>query len=485
MQSKQYQTPLYQVIKDFSEQQNLSFHVPGHKHGAIFPGYAKHHFHNVLALDLTELEGLDDLHAPTGPIKEAEILASEWFESLSTYFLVNGSTVGNLAMILATCQPDDQILVQRNCHKSILHGIELAGLQPIFLPPVYNQSKKRYTNPSLSAINKAIDTYQKAKAIILTYPDYFGETFPLKEVIDKAHAEDMAVLVDEAHGCHFSLPFINIPSAVKLGADMVVQSAHKMTPALTMAAFLHVQTERIDRNKVCHYLQMLQSSSPSYPIMASLDIARFYLATYTKKQSDTLFQYIHEIRAVFENNDYWELEPFEKGKDPLKVCLQVREGIDIKALSKLFEKEKIYPELITDRHLLFILGLEPTIDSKQLKKKLATIKEAYDKDGYHATIETRENYMEQGIQTLALSYSQMEKYQTQWCAWEEATGHIAAEAIIPYPPGIPIIAKGERIYSHIVDKIHKLQQQQINFQPANRKEGLYILTEKENEAEGE
>lgn len=483
MQRKQYQIPLYQIIKEFSEQQNDSFHVPGHKHGAIFPEEAKPHFHNVLALDLTELEGLDDLHAPTGVIKEAETLASEWFKSLSTYFLVNGSTVGNLAMILATCQPDDQILVQRNCHKSILNGIELAGLQPIFLPPVYDEGKKRYTSPSVSTINKAIHTYPEVKAIILTYPDYFGDTFPIKEIIDRAHAHDIVVLVDEAHGCHFSLPFINIPSAVELGADMVVQSAHKMTPALTMAAFLHIQTKRIDRKKVRHYLQMLQSSSPSYLIMGSLDIARYYLATYTEDQSNALYQYIHQIRTVFESNEYWALESLEKGKDPLKICLQVKEGINIKELSKLFEKEKIYPELITDKHLLFILGLEPTIDGNQLKKKIATIKDAYHKAGYHATIENKEMDEELNIQTLALSYSQMKKYQSQWCAWEKATGHIAAEAIIPYPPGIPLIAKGERIHSHIVNKIHKLQQQQINFQPNNRKEGLYIFAE--NEPKGE
>src|SRR5699024_4606762 len=198
-----------------------------------------------------------------------------------------------------------QVFVQRNCHKSILHGIELAGLQPIFLPPAYDTTKQRYVSPSISTIKEAIKTYKNAKTIILTYPDYFGDTFSLKEIIEEAHDNDLIVLVDEAHGCHFSLSFINIPSAAELGADVVVQSAHKMTPALTMAAFLHVQTDRVERDNIRYYLQMLQSSSPSYPIMASLDLARFYLASYTKKQSDRLFHYIHQVRSALASNKYW------------------------------------------------------------------------------------------------------------------------------------------------------------------------------------
>ncbi|MGN8648205.1 aminotransferase class I/II-fold pyridoxal phosphate-dependent enzyme [Gracilibacillus sp. HCP3S3_G5_1] len=479
MHNEQNQIPLYQALKDFKDNHNISFHVPGHKNGEIFISKAKKEFQPLLQLDLTELDGLDDLHAPDGVIHEAQSLAAEWFQSSYTYFLVNGSTVGNLAMILATCQAGDQVLVQRNCHKSVLHGMELAGVQPIFLPPAYHKTKQRYTVPSLETIKKAINEYHAAKAIILTYPDYFGDIYPLEEIIKAAHARNIIVLVDEAHGCHFSLPYLSIRSALVLGADIVVQSAHKMTPALTMAAYLHVQSNRVDRQKLSYYLQMLQSSSPSYLIMASLDLARYYLATYTQEQSEKLFTYIERIRACFADNDYWILET---NNDPLKLCLRVKEHIDSTDVKQLFEEEKLIPELTTEKHILFILGLEPSIDPLILEEKITRIKDKLIFSSKRATIESRNQYFfNEEISPLALSYADMLHQKQKWCQWEDAVGKIAAEAIIPYPPGIPYIIKGEQIRETTVQKIKDLFEQKINFQPSNRENGLFIYEVAEGE----
>ncbi|MDX8047511.1 aminotransferase class I/II-fold pyridoxal phosphate-dependent enzyme [Gracilibacillus sp. S3-1-1] len=473
MNNKHKQFPLYQAIKDFKNNKNNSFHVPGHKNGQVFVTEAREDFQSLLAMDLTELGGLDDLHAPEGVIEEAQTLAAEWFGSIHTYFLVNGSTAGNLAMILATCNPGDKVLVQRNCHKSILHGMELAGVQPIFLPPLYNHITERYTAPSVEIVKKAIKEYQSIKAVILTYPDYFGEVYPLKEVIESAHAEDIPVLVDEAHGCHFSLPYIDIPSAVQLGADIVVQSAHKMAPALTMAAYLHIQTDRINQQRLSNYLQMLQSSSPSYPIMASLDLARYYLATYTEEKSNRLFQYVNSIRACFQESEAWIVE---ENADPLKLSLRIQRGYQCKAVKQLFEKEKLYPELITDTHILFVFGLEPTVELSLLEEKLIRIKDSLKFAVDSGTIEDKKLYFNEQVTPLALSYADMQMKQTKWCKWEDAIGKVAAEAIIPYPPGIPFIAKGERISKAIVEQITYSFTQQINFQPSNRESGLYIYT---------
>jgi arginine decarboxylase len=478
MDNKQSQIPLYQAITDFRDNQNISLHVPGHKNGEIFVARAKEYFQSFLQMDLTELAGLDDLHAPEGVIQEAQQLAADWFQSSYTYFLVNGSTVGNLAMILATCDSGDQVLVQRNCHKSILHGMELAGVQPIFLPPTYNKINQRYTAPSVATVKKAIAEYQEAKAVILTYPDYFGDIYPIQEIIDLAHSYNITVLVDEAHGCHFSLPSLPVPSTVELGADVVVQSAHKMTPALTMAAYLHVQSSRVARERISYYLQMLQSSSPSYPIMASLDLARYYLATFTPEQSKDLFAYIEKIRACFNDSDDWVLE---QSDDPLKVCLRVKEGVNSQDVKQLFEEEKLYPELITDKHILFILGLEPTIDPNILIDKIRRITNRLIFCSKRATIEEKNHYFNEDITLLALSYADMRHQKQKWCNWKEAAGKIAAEAIIPYPPGIPILAKGEEISETKIKKIQDLLDQNISFQPKNRRNGLYIYDVTEGE----
>ncbi|GAB2563816.1 aminotransferase class I/II-fold pyridoxal phosphate-dependent enzyme [Gracilibacillus alcaliphilus] len=477
MLNKQKQAPLYEAVRTFIERDPISFHVPGHKHGQVFSQQAKAELQSMLKWDLTELNGLDDLHAPEGAIAAAQQLAADWFQSKQSYFLINGSTVGNLAMILAACQAGDQVFVQRNCHKSILHGMELAGVQPIFLPPAYDFEKQRYTAPSTNMMKQALNDYPEIKAMILTYPDYFGDIFPLKVLIETAHANDITVLIDEAHGCHFSLPFVPVPSAGELGADIVVQSAHKMTPSLTMSAFLHVYTDRVPMKKVSYYLQMLQSSSPSYPLMVSLDLARCYLANYTSTQYQTALDYIAAVRSNLEAAPYWDIETND---DPFKLTLRIKEHLRSSDVQALFEEEYIYFELSTDRHLLFIFGLEPTFPLDGLQKKLERIKHRL-KGLKHAKIEVSHLFFQDRIAPLALSYHHMQALDVKWCTWEEAAGQIAAEAIIPYPPGIPLIAKGERIEAATIKKIKQLFQLNIGFQPSHRQEGIYIFDMPEGE----
>src|SRR5699024_10017786 len=183
-----HKTPILQTLIAFQEQDPISLHVPGHKNGTIFPEDMHSYFESVLPLDMTELPGLDDLHAPKEMIREAETLAADFFQSDHTFFLVGGSTSGNLAMLLATCSPGDYVIVQRNCHKSIMNGLELRGAHPIFIAPDYDITEGRYLAPGITTLQSALTKYPSAKAVVLTYPDYFGKTFHIKEMIDLAHA---------------------------------------------------------------------------------------------------------------------------------------------------------------------------------------------------------------------------------------------------------------------------------------------------------
>src|SRR5699024_5775765 len=176
--------PLYQKLIEFTKRDPISFHVPGHKNGEIFPLLAQKDFASILKLDMTEIPGLDDLHAPTEAIAEAETGAARFFGADHTFFLVGGSTAGNLAMILSVCRNGEKVIVQQNSHKSIMNGLELCNAKPIFLAPEYDQHAGRYTNPSLSALHQTLQEHPDAKAIMLTYPDYFGKTYPLREMID-------------------------------------------------------------------------------------------------------------------------------------------------------------------------------------------------------------------------------------------------------------------------------------------------------------
>ncbi|SNZ18304.1 lysine decarboxylase [Terribacillus aidingensis] len=466
----QEETPLYDSLLQFAERKPISFHVPGHKHGALFQ--KENYFRRVACLDQTELSGLDDLHAPEGVIAKAQHLAASYFGAKHSRFLVGGSTVGNLAMILGAIQLNETVLVQRNCHKSILNGLELAGAKPVFLAPEYNEAKARYTHPTPHTVYKAIKMYPEAKAIILTYPDYYGTVFDLKSVIDAAHAANMPVLVDEAHGVHFGTA-VSLPlSALQAGADVVVQSAHKMAPAFTMASYLHVNEESyVPVGTIDRYLRMLQSSSPSYLLLASLDTARKYLATCTEEDMNSLQAAVDNLRSLLAQSDCWEVE--SPDGDWLKIVLRVKPIYQPKQLAAELESHGIYPELVTDRHILLVHGLE-SLTQEELQRVRETINTVGRYSKRTPVHEIR--LFTQPITELAFSYSEMEQKQTQFTAWQEAAGMVAAESIIPYPPGIPVLAKGEIVTKQHVEMIQLWKNSGISFQNERIAEGMLMYS---------
>ncbi|MBS3678645.1 aminotransferase class I/II-fold pyridoxal phosphate-dependent enzyme [Ornithinibacillus massiliensis] len=463
--------PLLEQLITFNKQNPLSFHVPGHKHGDILSKAAEPYFKSILPIDLTELSGLDDLHAPQGVINEAQRLAAEYFGADHTFFLVGGSTAGNLAMILATCAPGDKIIVQRNSHKSIMNGLELSGAKPILISPVFNEAVERFTAPSFRTVKEAILAHPDAKAIVLTYPDYFGKTYDLKEMIDFAHEHELPVLVDEAHGVHFSLGEPFPTSALALGADVVVQSAHKMAPAMTMASFLHVQSSYISKEQIAHYLQMIQSSSPSYPLMASLDMARHYLANLSGDEIQRVLESVQTLRNIWKKGKHWHIV---ESDDPLKITLQVRKGLSGFDLASVLEDYHVYPELATDTQVLLIHGIKGFDQFTRVEKIVNSMNEQYKYRTNHATIEVSTLFHEP-MKELAVSYLDMYSLPKKKVPIEQAIGLIAAEAIIPYPPGIPVILKGERITEEQIRLIHHLIKQGATIQHQDMEQGIQVF----------
>jgi arginine/lysine/ornithine decarboxylase len=222
----QTQYPLYEALLQHTQKKPISFHVPGHKSGQVFQTEAASIFQPLLSIDLTELTGMDDLHSPDGPILEAEKLLADLYQVKESFFLVNGSTAGNLAMIMAACEEDQIVLVQRNCHKSVLHAIQLSKAKPIFLEPEYETDWRIAASVHYDTVKEALQLYPEAKALILTYPNYYGIAYDIKPMIELAHRQDIPVLVDEAHGAHFIIGEPFPPSSAAFGADIIVQSAH-------------------------------------------------------------------------------------------------------------------------------------------------------------------------------------------------------------------------------------------------------------------
>lgn len=461
--NKQKNTPLYNALTQHASVNPVSFHVPGHKYGTVFPVQAREDYRKLLRLDVTELSDLDDLHHPEAIIAEAQRLAAELYGVEETFFLVNGSTVGNLAMIFATCEEHKKVIVQRNCHKSVIHALQLVGAAPVFLSPKFDETVRVASYVSFDTVREAIEEHPDATAVILTNPNYYGMSVQLTEIIKIAHSRGIPVLVDEAHGAHFVAgpPFPT--SAIAYGADVVVQSAHKTLPAMTMGSYLHVNSSLVDKEKLRFFLQVFQSSSPSYPIMASLDLARSYVANVGLEDIQRIQVQIEQLKKEINES---EGVTVVQSNDPLvttdllKITVQTRSGCSGYELQQRLEQEGIFPELADPFNVLLVYPLAPVKDLPTIIEKM---KRAF--KGMHDDARTMASVSYSFMNASpSISYRVLAKLPKKVVLLEKAEGLVAAETIIPYPPGIPLLCMGEVIRKEHIEQIIALKQYGARFQ---------------------
>ncbi|WP_246945982.1 aminotransferase class I/II-fold pyridoxal phosphate-dependent enzyme [Bacillus pinisoli] len=440
----QEKTPLFDALLTHIKKRPISLHVPGHKNGQVFPEKGLPYFQDLLALDVTELTGLDDLHEPEEAIFEAEALLASLYGAEKSFFLVNGSTVGNLAMVLSVCSRDEKVLVQRNCHKSVMNALMMAGAKPVFLTPEFDKDVQVPSYIHIQTVKKALLEHPDAKAIVLTNPNYYGQTYDLKNIIESAHQMNVPVLVDEAHGAHFGIGKTFPTSALQCGADIVVQSAHKTLPAMTMGSYLHYQSKLVPLEKVSFYLKALQSSSPSYPIMASLDLARYHLYHFKQADDHEFYKSIYQLREEIDKIPSIQCvrsKDDHVAQDPLKIIIQSRSqvsGFDIKAR---LESVGLFVELADPHNVLLILPLG-VINHDQILSKMQQALQQVEIKGtkpneksIYANLESKVPY----------SYYELQFKKSVKVQIEDSVDKISAQTIIPYPPGIPLLLQGEVI----------------------------------------
>ncbi len=473
----QRQTPLFDALLHYKDHQRYTFHVPGHKNGDCFLPKGKSVFSPMLTIDATEVEGLDDLHEPTGVIKEAQELLSNYYKTIKSYFLVNGTTVGNLTMVLSTCKPGEKVFVQRNSHKSIFNALELARVKPIFLSPKIDSFTQIPIGLDIDTVREAIHAHPDVKAMILTYPNYYGMApIEYRSIIDLLHKQGALVLVDEAHGAHFTLGNTIPPSTLSYGADLVVHSAHKTLPAMTMGSYLHINSEKIDVKAVEKYLHSLQSSSPSYPIMASLDLARSFLATLKTKKIELILEsiqsFIKELDSIGQIKVIHE-EDIGASLDPFKLIIQLPQSISGYSWQNQLIQRGIYPELANPHHVLFVLGLDDRIDYHNVLECIRdSLKEIpkWEKLSYKINQLTPRS-------SLSLSYDKFNDYQTREVDLDLSLSYIAAEHVIPYPPGIPVVLQGEKLTMSHIKMIKDWDQAGAHFQNKAMKDKKIMVYE--------
>lgn len=492
MTLKKDRAPLYERLVEHHESAKVSFHVPGHKCGHGLEPYARKYMQQVMAIDYTEITGLDDLYQAEDVIREAQLLAADCFGAEETYFLVNGSTVGNLAMILTVCERGDLVLVQRNVHKSIIHGLMLAGVHTVFLPPHWDEASALVTGIRYADVQQCLEQYPHAKALIISNPNYYGMGIDIRPVVELMHNAGKPVLVDEAHGAHYGFHPSLPRSALADGADIVVQSTHKMLTAMTMGAMLHVQGDLIHRELLQQRISMLQTSSPSYPILASLDLSRRLLHT----QGAAAFEHGLGLvdtfrRRLLELDTFGVIEPpmvrrnnFDSAytsKDPFKVAVYdmtgTLSGLD---LQQRLEEHGCMVEMSDLRYVLLVFTLATSgEDVERLMKALGQIRQdivefprnkpRYMLNDAQASFEPFQQISEPVMMDLSMHgiYGSVSPT-TKVIPLAQSVGKVAAEMVIPYPPGIPVLYPGERIPEGIAQYLIQLHQHGARFHLARK-----------------
>ncbi len=414
---------------------------------------------NALSIDLINIAPLDDLHRPSGIIKDAQELAAKAFGADHTFFSVQGTSGAIMTMILTVCSPGDKIIVPRNVHKSIMSAIIFAGARPIFISPVMDHKLGIAHGVTTNAIRRALEKHPDAKAVLVINPTYYGISTNLKEIVDLAHSYDIPVLVDEAHGVHIHF-HDNLPlSAMQAGADLAATSVHKLGGSLTQSSVLNVRGNRVSPARVQSIISMLTTTSTSYILLASLDTARKQLALHGKEMAEKSIQRANRARAEINQirGLYCFGEDILGGEatydyDPTKLTIHILKlGINgYEAELWLREHYNIEIELSDMYNILCIISSGDTEES--IDTLITALQELSNRFIEHdQSTEVVVKIPE--IPHLSLSPRDAFYAETEIVEFTKAAGRIIAEFIFVYPPGIPILLPGEVISQDNIDYI--------------------------------
>ncbi|MFX3634168.1 MAG: aminotransferase class I/II-fold pyridoxal phosphate-dependent enzyme [Candidatus Pristimantibacillus sp.] len=478
--------PLFESLIRLVESDPVSFHVPGHRYGQAFDqlpsSEEKQWFSTIMKLDVTELTATDDLHHPEASIAEAQRLAAKCFGAEETFFLVGGSTSGNIALLLAVCtEPGDLIIVQRNVHKSIINGLKLAGARAVFVTPRYDEVTGAATIPSAEALEEMLQRYPEAKAVLLTNPNYYGMSTNMSHYADMIHKYDKVLLVDEAHGAHYGFHPELPASALQAGADAVVQSTHKTLTALTMGAMLHVQGDRLSRTAIQQALAVIQSSSPSFPIMASLDISRAMIDRYGSTwfaeaiASATLFRQwlLKKDSSALTTVDLFQSSTAYDQLDPLRIVMWDESGtLTGYELQQQLDQRGCWAEMADPSNVVLLFGIKTNMeDVHRLIDVCSQIEEVIVAAGQDSLNDQQRGLTRINDQVMTASsdpvlFTRTNNRRTGRVKLVNAASFESAEMIVPYPPGIPIVYPGEQLSEEIIQYILRLAQHGAKFQGA-------------------
>lgn len=462
---------ILQRLTEYAASEVYPFHMPGHKRNMP---EAIYRLGGIAELDITEIDGFDDLHAPEGLIREAQEKAAAVFGAQETFFLVNGSTAGILTAVSAAVPKGGRVIMARNCHKSVYHACFLRELRPVFLYPATVPDYGIADAIRPEQVEAALRACPDASAVILTSPTYDGVVSDIERIADIVHRAGIPLLVDAAHGAHFGFSPLFPESPVRQGADLVIQSLHKTLPALTQTALLHVGGTLVDRERVREFERIYQTSSPSYVLMGSIDAC---------------------VRLL-EDGRCWDgfaekLQLFYEKTDGLKHIRVMNRDIMEKGCMKAFDAGKLlisvinakitgntlYKELLNRYYLqlemaadTYVTAIVTPWDREEglirLAEALAAIDRETGGEDNGAFSPGKNSFAGCPYPELetALPLSAALTAPKEVCPLYKAAGRTAGTYVNLYPPGIPLVIPGEVITEEVIKLIDLYVRQKLNVQ---------------------
>lgn len=449
--------PIISFLTKHADKHTVSFHMPGHKGSAIYKKFGYTEFlEKMMDCDITEIIGADNLFQTEGILKAAQEEYAKLYNVKRAYMLVNGTSGGVIAAIMASVPKGGKLVMARNSHKAIYNALLLADIQPVYAYPEMIEEYGISGEITAEEITRCLDENPDASAVILPSPNYYGICSDIRKIAEIVHARGKILIVDQAHGAHLKFfsdcGFSDMPqSAEEQGADIAVNSIHKTLASFTQSAALTFNSDLLDHYTLEDKLQMIQSTSPSYILMGSLDIN----ADIIKNHKEEVFTAWHDALAYFyaEAENISGLAVIRDAKlDFTKINLDMSAyGLSGAELEQMLMEKGIYAELTTGNILMCMTGIGNT--KADMEKLLEALREiAASHPLAEGKKQTPPAVLEARFELCAVP-SKKERVPLS-----EGAGRICASSIIPYPPGIPFICPGERITDEVITYIAALRE---------------------------
>ena len=456
MKLDQSRAPIYEALERFRQMRVVPFDVPGHKRGRGNPELTAFLGEKCVNLDVNSMKPLDNLCHPVSVIREAEALAADAFGAAHAFLMVGGTTSSVQSMVLTACKRGDEIILPRNVHRSVINALVLCGAVPVYVNPDVDQNLGISLGMTRESLQKAIREHPNAVAVLVNNPTYYGVCSDLRAIVRMAHAAGMLCLADEAHGTHFYFGTAMPVSAMEAGADMASVSMHKSGGSLTQSSLL-LCGPNVHAGYVRQIINLTQTTSGSYLLMSSLDISRRNLAMRGRKvfhQVEDMAEYAREeVNAIggyyafgkelCNGNSVFDFDPTKLSINTRSIGLAGIEVYDI-----LRDEYDIQIEFGDIGNILAYLSMGDRIQEvERLVSALAEIRRRYQRDSSDLL---KQEYIDPIVVTSPQEAFYAEKVSLPL---EQTLGQVCSEFVMCYPPGIPILAPGERITRRIVDYI--------------------------------